>query len=92
MPKKKRDMVKNVGLKKEFFAKHKRELLDVDYLNKLTNKELAWLSVFFEEYAGARFNHPKKKLHKPHHRKEIYNNNNSRARDIYNKFKKLRLD
>lgn len=87
--KKKRDMVEYVGLKKQFFAKAKRELIDFDYLDKLSPDELRWLSTFVEEYAGARLNHPYKKLHKKKHHKEIYDANNARARDIYAKFKKI---
>ncbi len=61
------------------------ELLDYDYLHKLTEKELEWLNKFTEEYVNANINttKPKKNLHRNKTlRKDCYDRNNSRNRDI----------
>lgn len=88
-----RDRIEHVGLKPHYFPKTKRELIDFDYLSQLSEEELQWLSSFMEEWAGARFNHPYKKHHKTKKAKrEIYNCNNSRNRDMYTKWEKLYLE
>jgi len=65
--------------------KTRTELLDYDYLDKLSPEELAWLNKFTEEYVHASLDtaRPKKNLHKNKAlRKDCYDRNNSRNRDI----------
>jgi predicted acyl esterase len=60
----------------------RQDLIYVDYLDKLTPKELEWLNKFNGEYVNASFNEdPKKNLHKKKaQRKDCYDRNNSRNR------------
>jgi hypothetical protein len=84
MTKKPRDKIKNVGLRKEKFSKIKQEFHDIDYAHKLSDKNKEWLSAFYEEDLGARFNHPNKKIYKKRKdRLASYNRNNCRIRDVY---------
>lgn len=65
--------------------KIRQEHIDCDYIDKLDNKEKAWLDKFNNEYVNASFNskNPKKNLHKSKKlRKSCYDANNSRNRDI----------
>jgi len=65
--------------------KTRTELLDYDYLDKLSPEELTWLNKFTEEYVHASLDtaRPKKNLHKNKAlRKDCYDRNNSRNRDI----------
>lgn len=77
---------KRFALNKFYYPKSKAELCDFDYLSKLSPEELEWLNLFMEEWAKARLNHGKEKLHSEKHKKEIYHNNNARNRDVWNKF------
>jgi hypothetical protein len=68
---------------------NRREELEVDYLNKLSESEKAWLNQFQEEYVIANFGkkddpEAKKKLldKSDKHRKDCYNANNRRNRDV----------
>ncbi len=62
---------------------NRREELEVDYINKLSEKEKAWLNQFQEEYVCANFQNKDKLLDKSDkYRKERYNSNNRRNRDI----------
>jgi hypothetical protein len=71
------------GLIKQYTNKIRREYLDQDYIDKLSPEEKKWLSNFNEEWLGANFNHGGEILHKKKEEKrEIYNRNNSRNRDI----------
>lgn len=60
-----------------------QQWLDFDYLDKLTDKEKAWLSQFCSEYYSADFRtKDRSPLHKSKKKKrEIYNSNNARNRD-----------
>lgn len=80
---KKRDSTKYPGLNKNLFSKIKQEYFDFDYLDKLNDKEKAWMSQFNEEYLGARLNGNKKPLHKTQVlKKNCFDMNNARNRDI----------
>lgn len=58
-----------------------QELLDFDYLDKLSDKDKIYLSKFCTEFYSADFR-GEKPLHKSKKKKrEIYNNNNARNRD-----------
>lgn len=59
--------------------------MDYDYLHKLDEKELEWLNKFTEEYVNANIDteKPRKNLHKNKSlRKDCYDRNNSRNRDV----------
>lgn len=86
MPAKKtrRSQTKNPGLVHEVNPKTRWELMDQDYIDKLTEKEKEWLSNFNEEYISGNFSHKGKKFHKTKKSKrECYNRNNARNRDLY---------
>lgn len=61
----KRDKAKYPNLKPELNLKSRYELIDFDYLDKLSPDEMKFLDKFSEEYFGARFRkckvHSKKK-------------------------------
>lgn len=60
-------------------------MLDYDYLDKLSDDELAWLNKFTEEYVHASLDteRPRKNLHRTKGlRKECYDRNNARNRDV----------
>lgn len=92
MKKKKRSLrskSKHPGLKKSLNLKVRQELIDYDYIDKLTDEEKDWLNRFSEEYNGAKFKKTKtgkfssKNLHKGEMRKDCYNRNNWRNNDVY---------
>ncbi len=61
---------------------NRREELEVDYLDKLSEAEKDWLNRFQEETVMANFQHPGELLDKSdEYRKECYGNNNRRNRD-----------
>ena len=88
---KKREKEQYPGLKKHLFSKIKQEYHDIDYADKLSDKEKLYLSNFMEEFLGARTNHSGKKIHKKLHtkagRKKIFDANNARNRDSYSNAK-----
>lgn len=88
---KKRDKVKHPGLEKNLFSKIKQEYFDLDYADKLNEEEKKWLSQFMEEYLGANVNKERMLrkygtdvIHKEDDkRKNCFNMNNARNRDVY---------
>ena len=82
---KKRDKASYPGLVKNLFSKKKQEYHDIDYADKLNDKQKKMLSQFMEEWLGARLNgESKKKFHSTaKRRKQVYDMNNARERDIY---------
>lgn len=83
-----RSQTKYPALQPEFNLKTRYELIDFDYLKKLTDDEKEWLNNFMEEYANASFNHKGKKIHKEKkHKKDSYDRNNARNRDILTRLK-----
>ena len=92
----KRSSQKYPALKKELNLKTRSDLIDYDYLDKLSTKELEWLNQFTTEFVAADFRCPVCKLSdcidKKHRRKHIhkskkgrrscYHNNNARNRCI----------
>lgn len=72
------------GLDKSVNLRIRHEVMDQDYLQKLSESEKEWLSNFMREYVSADFNHPGKILNrKKKQKKAIYDSNNSRNRDLY---------
>lgn len=53
---KKRDMHPYPALEKNLNLKTKQDELEIDYIDKLTDKELEWLNRFNEEYVNASLN------------------------------------
>lgn len=81
---KKRKAAKYPGLNNKLFSKVKQQYFDYDYVDKLNPEEKEWLSKFTDEYLGANLSAPKP-LHKTKAlRKDCYDRNNSRNRDVYN--------
>lgn len=75
---------------KQFNSKIRQEYIDYDYLDKLSDKEKAFLNAFTEEEIGANFNHKGKKLTKSKKKKrEVYGKNNARNRCAYSKSRAL---
>jgi hypothetical protein len=60
------------------------DLIDYDYINKLSEAEKKWLNQFTEEYTIASF---KSKRNIIKDRKDSYNRNNARNRCIYTRSK-----
>jgi len=89
--KKKRDLVKTPGLNKNLFSRIKQEYHDLDYSNNLSIKDQKWMSQFMEEYLGAQLDeetlqnkYKRKAFHKSKKkRKDCFDRNNARQRDIY---------
>lgn len=68
---------------KGYNLKTRSNLIDYDYLDKLSDKELAFLNAFTSEYINADMNHNGPKLHKTKkQKKDCYDRNNARNRDI----------
>lgn len=64
------------------------DLIDYDYVNKLDEKNKAWLNDFTEEYTNANLKHKGKKFHRNKSlKKDCYDRNNARNRDILTKLK-----
>lgn len=81
--KSKREKEKNNGLNKHFFSKIKQEYHDIDYADKLPPKAKAYLSKFMNEHVGANLS-GKNTLHDtPEMKKEVFDANNARNRDIW---------
>jgi hypothetical protein len=75
-------------LRQSVHPKSRWELIDQDYVNKLSAEEKKWLSDFNEEYVGASFNHSGTILHKTKEEKlDCYRRNNSRNRDTVSLFR-----
>lgn len=90
MKKNKRSKSKHPALKPELNLKSRYELIDYDYVSKLTEKEKEWLNKFTEEYVNASLN--TEDLNKNFHntdelKKDCYKRNNARNRDILTKAK-----
>lgn len=68
----KRKRSKYPGLDKQVNLKIRAELIDHDYLHKLNDKELEWLSNFNEEYISGNFAHGGKRVHKKKTRTKTY--------------------
>lgn len=90
MEKSKRARTKYPALKPELNLKTRYELIDYDYINKLSEKEKEWLNKFTEEYINASLNteNPEQNLHNTDDlKKDCYRRNNARNRDILTRAK-----
>ena len=90
MVKNKRSRTKYPALKPELNLKTRYELIDYDYVDKLSEEEKAWLNKFTEEYVNASLNTEDldKNLHNTEElKKDCYRRNNARNRDILTKAK-----
>lgn len=66
----------------------RQDLIEADYLHKLSDKEKEWLNKFNGEYVNAAFDtkNPRNNIHKTKkYRKKSYDANNARNRCIYTK-------
>jgi hypothetical protein len=86
----KRKADKFAGLNPRMHPMARREYLDGDYYDKLNDKEKAFMSKFIDEYYGGSLANKedkagrRKDLHKSDkRRKECYDRNNARNRDMY---------
>lgn len=76
------------GLEKGQNLKIRADLIDYDYVHKLSAEEKEWLNAFSEEFIGANFKHKGPKLHKSKRQKrKCYAANNARNRCSYSKAK-----
>lgn len=97
----KRKLKKNVRIKSlypQFNTKVRRDLLDADYINKLTPEEKRWYAQFIDEYVGGSIEKTKTGKVKSGHlhntkalAKECYDANNRRNVDIMSVTKANRL-
>lgn len=66
--------------------KTRAELIDHDYISKLSEEEKIWLSKFNEEYLSGTFEHDSTDFHKGKKRKrDCYSRNNARNRDVFSR-------
>ena len=90
MEKNKRQKAKYPALRPELNLKTRYELLDYDYINKLSEQEKRWLNDFTEEYINASLDSKnlENNLHNTDElKKDCYRRNNARNRDILTRAK-----
>jgi hypothetical protein len=94
MPKRKKETRRSrqsyPELDPRYNLKTRADLIDQDYLHKLSDKELQWLNKFNKEEISASFDtkNPNKNFNKSKKaRKRCYDSNNARNRDILSKAK-----
>lgn len=78
-----RDRTKYPGLTKKANRWNIQHYMDFDYLDKLSDKEKEFLSQFATEHYSADFRGDATLIKGKKKRREIYNNNNARNRDLY---------
>lgn len=85
-----RSKEKYPALKPHLNLKTRYDLIDFDYIDQLSEDEKEWLNKFSEEYINANIDNknPKRNLHKSKKlKKDCYDRNNSRNRDILTRAK-----
>ncbi len=90
MKKTKRESKKYPAVNPEVNLKSRyEEIMDInEYFGKLSEKDKEWMNQFTEEYVNASFSKKKKPLHKTKRlKKDCYDRNNSRNRDVMVKTK-----
>jgi hypothetical protein len=84
----KRNQMKYPALDPSVNLKTRSELIDYDYIDKLSDEEKDWLNRFTTEYINASFKHEGKKIMKTKEKKrKAYKANNARNRCIWTKAK-----
>lgn len=84
----KRSYVKYPAFHPELNPRIRYELVDYDYLDKLSEEEKQWLHDFTQEYTHANFNHNGKRKHKTKkQKKDCYDRNNARNRCMWSRAK-----
>lgn len=88
LKKNRRSQQKYPALDPQYNLKTRADLIDQDYVDKLSESDKDWLNRFNEEYVNANFKHSGKKIHKTDTlRRDCYNRNNHRNRDILTRAK-----
>lgn len=83
-----RDEKKYPALSKTVNLKTRQDLIDYDYIDKLSDKEKKFLNQFTEEYTNASFKKGKRLLNKKiQSEKDCYDRNNARNRCILTRAK-----
>jgi len=62
---------------------NRRELIDYDYVNKLSPEDKKWLNDFTTEYTINYFEKDKEHLHSKEQELELYRSNNRRNNDVF---------
>lgn len=87
----KRNRSKNPNLIPGYNSRIRQEYIDMDYLDKLNDEELAWLNKFMGEYnngsvildEGRQLDQSKNLHQNPKHKKELFDKNNAQNRDMF---------
>lgn len=87
--KNKRSKVKHPSLNPGYNLLTRKEYLDYDYLNELSEEELEFLAKFTSEWLNANFSKDDDEniLQGKEIKKEVYNRNNARNRCVYSRAK-----
>ena len=80
-----RQKTKYPALDTNYVLKIRRDLVDYDYIDKLSEKEKEFLNSFTEEWTGGYFRHGKKQVHPDDLKKDCYSRNNARNRCVYSR-------
>ena len=79
-----RNSSKYPALHPEYNLKSRTDLIDYDYLDKLSEKDKAWLNSFTEEYVNANFNHDGKRIHpKKYKTKKVQRTGKKKKIDLF---------
>lgn len=71
------------ALNSRYQVANRRELIDYDYINKLSPEEKKWLDKFTSEYVITNFKDTEAPFHNEKERKELYKSNNKRNNDAF---------
>ena len=78
-----RSNAKYPALDPKYNLKSRSELIEADYIERLSDSEKDWLNRFNEEYVNANFKHKGATIQKTKaYKKDSYHRNNARNRDI----------
>lgn len=84
MKKNKRQRERYPALVQGLNLKIRQEVMDQDYINKLSDEEKDWLNRFNEEYVNTNFNHPGDRVHpKKYKTKKVKATGRRRKIDVY---------
>ena len=76
-------MAKYPALQQELNLKTRQDLLENDYLDKLSEKEKDWLNRFNEEYVNTNFSHEGKRVHPKKIRIKTLKSGEKKKIDVY---------